>query len=121
VDVQQVQRVDAEQRDALLEPLVDLVVGRTLGLRVDLRGEEDLFARDVRPGDALADVFLVVVEAGSVDVPVAYLQGVRDGLCALFGVGVLPGTESDRRERVSGHRGRPDSANPGISFGTGRA
>ena len=54
-------------------------------------------------GDPLADGRLVPVEPRRVDVSIPHFEGRGDGLGALFGVVVLPRTESDRRERFARH------------------
>ena len=75
--------------DALLDALVPWVV--------KLGCHPDLISWDARVLDALADLVLVAVGEGSVDVAVAGLEGSLDSLADLVGLG-LPGAQTN-----SGH------------------
>ena len=69
------------------------VVGRVL-LAPDLRGEEELLARDPAGGEPAPDLTFVAVGARGVDVPVADRERVLDRLLAL-GPLDLPGAEAE--------------------------
>ena len=73
VQDQQVDLVDAELAGALLEAVQGLVVAVVAD--PDLGLHEHLGAVQVRRGDRFADLPLVAVRGGGVDVPVAGLQG----------------------------------------------
>ena len=61
---------------------------------VKLGGDPDLLSRDAGVLDTLANLGLVAVCEGSVDVAVASEEGSLDGLTNLVGLG-LPGTETN--------------------------
>lgn len=90
VDEVEVNVVGAEvlerRGDALLDVLVPWVV--------KLGGDPDLLTGDARVLDALANLVLVAVGEGSVDVAVASVKGGLDGNANLVGLG-LPGTETN--------------------------
>lgn len=86
----QVQVVGAEVREGALESLGDALVPRV----VEFCGEPDLVAGHAGLPDALADLLLVAVGKGRVDVSVSALQGGFHCFCHLIGLG-LPGAEAD--------------------------
>lgn len=49
---------------------------------------EDLRPRDAGSANALANLFLVSVSPGTVDVPVAMFQGMLDGVDDFLGLGL---------------------------------
>lgn len=61
---------------------------------VELGGEEDLVACDAGSLDAIADLLLVAVGEGGVDVAVAVAEGGLDGVLDLVGLG-LPRPQAD--------------------------
>ena len=96
--------------DALRHALVPRVV--------ELGGDPDLGARDARVADGGADLGLVAVGEGGVDVAVAGLEGGEDGVVDLVGGG-LPGAEADDGDlgaRVEG-RGAPGGVLAGVLRG----
>jgi len=95
VDVQQVDAVDAQLVETLLGAVDHVLVGQLVDPH--LRREEHVLAVDVGGGDALADGVLVAVRLCGVDVTIPHLQGRPYGLGALFGVRVLPGSQSESR------------------------
>lgn len=72
--------------DALLDVLVPWVV--------ELGGDPDLLTGDTRVLDTLADLVLVAVGEGSVNVAVTSVEGSLDGGANLVGGG-LPGTKTN--------------------------
>ena len=98
------------------QALVQVGAGAVGVARLQLGGDEHLAAVQAAVPDGPADLGLVAVHGGGVDVPVAELQGVRDGL-----VGAparqLPGAEPDHRHGDPGtqvcHRNIGHSAHPG--------
>lgn len=71
---------------------------------VELGRQPDLVARHARGLDARADLLLVLVGKGRVDVAVAGAQGMLDGLGDLVGAG-LPGPEADGGDLIAGVEG----------------
>jgi hypothetical protein len=76
VQDQQVEKVDAELAGALVERVQRGVVAVVAD--PDLRLEEHLVAGDARAADAFADLTLVGVGGGRIDVTVAEAQGLLD-------------------------------------------
>src|SRR5690606_9692925 len=98
VDQVQVDVVGAELLEAGVERLERLVVA-LVGVP-QLRGEEDVLARDVRVGDGLADLALVAVCGSGVDAAVAGLERGGDGCHRLVGAD-LEDAETDLRHRYA--------------------
>ena len=98
VEDQQVDLLDAELAGALLEPVQRLVVA-VVG-DPDLRLEEDVGALEAGRAHRFADLALVAVGGGGVDVAVAVAQRGLDG-----GSGLL-GRALEHAEAESGHRRR---------------
>ena len=71
---------------------------------VELGGEPDLLTRDTGVADTGANLGLVAVGQGSVDVTVARLQGILDSHAHLVGLG-LPGTQTNGGDLVTGVKG----------------
>lgn len=92
----QVDVVDAQ----VLEGGVDAVLDAVVPGVVQLGGNPDLLAGDAGVLDALANLGLVAVGEGGVDVPVALEQGVLDGLTDFVGLG-LPGAQADGGDLVA--------------------
>ena len=70
-------------------------LGHTLVVRVvKLRRQEDLLARDPGCPDALADLLLVSVREGSIDMTIASVERRFDGLADLAGLG-LPSSQAN--------------------------
>ena len=96
----QVEVLEFEQLEGLFQRSLDFV-GFVVGVP-ELAGDEDLLA--VQLGaledllESLADLALVLVDAGAVDVEVAGLEGGHDGVLDLAGLG-LPSSESNQRDR----------------------
>jgi hypothetical protein len=92
---------------------------------VQLGGQPDLIARHARRPDALADLLLVAVGEGRVDVAVASTEGSLNGLADLAGLG-LPCTQpnsgnlSPRVELVGLTEGVVSMKGPGLSRMRGR-
>ena len=86
VQDQQVDLLDAELASALVEAVQRLVV--PVVADPDLGLDEDLGAVDAGLGDGLADLALVAVRGGGVDVPVAGRQRGLDGRTGLLGRGL---------------------------------
>lgn len=63
-------------------------------LKQPFRRDAHLLARDTGVLDALADLMLIAIGKGSVNVPVAGVQSCLDGFANLVGLG-LPGAETD--------------------------
>lgn len=77
--------------------------------RRQLGGDEHLGPVQAAVGDGAADLFLVPVHGGGIDVPVADLQGVPDGLVGNLALH-LPGAKADHRHRDAAaqvHHGNP--------------
>jgi hypothetical protein len=85
VQDEQVELVGAELGGALVEGVQGLVVAVVAD--PDLGLDEDVRPADAGAADGLADLALVAVGGGGVDVPVAGLQGALDGLGGLLGRG----------------------------------
>src|SRR6185437_16714863 len=93
VDQPQVHLVGAEGLEARVERLA-----RPPGPpRRQLGGDEDVLARHPAVGDGPADLALVLVYRGRVDVPVADLERGADRLVGLL-TGDLPGAEAEHRD-----------------------
>ncbi|OUE16297.1 hypothetical protein CMMCA002_09085 [Clavibacter michiganensis subsp. michiganensis] len=86
VDQVEVHRVDAELAPAVLEGAAGAV--RALVAVAELRGDEELLARDARRLDGGAHALLVVVAGGGVDVAIAGLERALHGLLRLGGRGL---------------------------------
>ena len=86
VQDQQVDLVDAELGGALLEAVQRLVVAVVAD--PDLGLDEDLVAGQAGAVDGLADLALVAVRRGGVDVPVAGRERRLDGCAGLVGRGL---------------------------------
>lgn len=86
----QVDVVGAQVLERALEGLRSALVPGV----VELGGEPDFLARHARRPDALADLLLVAIGKGSVNVAVASPEGGLDGLLDLTGLG-LPCSEAD--------------------------
>lgn len=82
VDEVEVEPVELELLHALVEGPQRAVV--TLLVVPQLGGDEQLLARQPGAGDGLAHAFLVLVNGGGIDVPVADLEGVQHGLASLL-------------------------------------
>jgi len=91
---QQVDLVDTELGRAFLEAVKGLVVAVVAD--PDLGFNEDVIAGDAGAGESFADLLLVAVSGGSVDVPVAGRQGRVNSVAGLVRGG-LKDTESDCR------------------------
>lgn len=89
--------------DALFHTLVPGVV--------KLSGDPDLLSGDARVLDTLADLVLVAVGEGSVDVAVSSEEGSLDGIADLVGLG-LPGTQTN-----SGHLSTLQEGQSSVSLG----
>jgi hypothetical protein len=113
VDQIEVDVAEVEARQGLLRPRDGVVMG--LGVRRQLRGEEDLLAGDAGVPDGAADAGLVAVSVGGVDVPVAHLEGGPDRVVGGVPVGNLPGAEAYLGDRGSGgqREGVGQYAHPG--------
>ena len=96
VQDQQVDLVDAELGGALLEAVQRLVVAVVAD--PDLGLDEDLVAGEAGAVDGLADLALVAVRRGGVDVAVAGAQRRLDGRAGLVGRGL------EHPEPEGGHR-----------------
>jgi len=94
VQDQQVDLVDAELVGALLEAMQRLVV--SVVADPDLGLKDDLRALHVRAVDGLADLALVAVGRGGVDVPVAGTECAADGIPGFVG-GRLEDPEAEGR------------------------
>lgn len=104
VDQVQVHVVQPQALEAGVDALRHALVPRV----VELGGDPDVGARDPGVADGGADLGLVAVGEGRVDVAVAVLEGGEDGVVDLVGAG-LPGAEADDGDlgaRVEG-RGAP--------------
>jgi len=91
----QVEVLQAEVLQGVLDGELD-VFGVVVQLK-ELGSDENLLSGDTGLLDTLTDFGLVPVSPGAVDVPVAVLEGVLNGLCDLT-LGRLPSTETDRRD-----------------------
>lgn len=100
VDQVQIDVVDAQ----VLEGGVDSVLYTVVPGVVQLGGDPDLVAWHTRVLDAGADLGLVAVGQGRVDVSVALEQGILDSLADLIGLG-LPGAEANGGDLVTGVEG----------------
>lgn len=104
VDQVQVHVVQPQALEAGVDALRHALVPRV----VELGGDPDVGARNPGVADGGADLGLVAVGEGRVDVAVAVLEGGEDGVVDLVGAG-LPGAEADDGDlgaRVEG-RGAP--------------
>ena len=91
----QVHIVSAQVAQAVVNRLGHALVPRV----VELGGQPDLVARHARRLDALADLLLVAVGKGGVDVAVAGAQRVLDGFGDFVGAR-LPGAQADGGDLV---------------------
>jgi hypothetical protein len=83
VDQEEVDLVETQPVEGLPEG-APRIVG-TVEAVVELGGDPELLARDPGGLDRRADTFLVAVHLRRVDVPVARLEGLLDGLLRLLG------------------------------------
>src|SRR5215216_6742396 len=98
VDQKQIHVVEAEIGERRVESLAG-VVGLVQSV-VELARDEDVAAVDARGANPLADLSLVAVHLRGVDVPVAYLDGLSNRLCGVFGLD-LKYPETELRDGVS--------------------
>jgi hypothetical protein len=96
VDEKQVDAVEAELLQRPVERATRVV--RPVKGVAELARHEDLVARQPGGPDRVADAALVAVHLGRVDVPVADLEGRRDGLRGLRGID-LKDPEAELRDR----------------------
>ena len=82
VDKVEIHVVEAE----LVQRLVEGRSGISLAVIPQLRGDEELLARDAGRGNRTAHAFLVAVDSCGVDVAVAHLEGFEDQLFGLLRV-----------------------------------
>lgn len=92
----QIQVIRLQRLQGRSQPLSDVLVPWV----IKLGGEPDVLARDARGLDAVADLLLVAVGVGSVDVAVAGAQGGFNGDGDLVGLG-LPGAEADGGDLIA--------------------
>ena len=114
VDQVQVDVVEPEALETRVDALLHALVPRV----VELGGDPDFSAGYAGVADAGANLGLVAVGEGGVDVAVAGLEGREDGVVDLIGPG-LPGAEADDGDlgaRVEG-RGAPGGVLVGASGG----
>lgn len=97
VDQVQVDVVNTEVLQGGVNALLHAVVPGV----VQLGGDPDLLTGNAGVLDTLADLVLVAVGEGSVDVAVALQQGDLDGLADLIGLG-LPSTQANGGDLVAG-------------------
>ena len=84
----------------LLQRLVEGCGRISLAVIPQLRGDEQLLARDAGLGNRAAHAFLVSVDGSGIDVAVAHLEGLEDQLFGLVGV-YLEDAEAELRDGVS--------------------
>lgn len=97
VHQEEVEVLDAQELKTLGERLGDSLVPWV----VELGSQPDLLAGNTRCANTLADLLLVAVGAGSVDVTVAKAEGSLDGLVHFIGLR-LPGAQTDGGDLVAG-------------------
>src|SRR5580704_4489055 len=90
--------IEAEALQARLGRALELALVDIVG--ADLGGQEDLAARHARSPDAFTHGFLIGVDGGRVDMPIAALQSPLDGLRALISPRG-PSAEAEARDRVT--------------------